>query len=184
MTSPLSPAEAFRTHIAPEVEVMLRVARTLTGNHSDAEDLVQETLIRAWRAIDSFDGQYPRAWLLTILRRTHINMNRRQRPDVIEDPAGQHRARPAFNATADVTPEDQVLDATLSSEIERSLAGLDPRFRTALLLVDVDSLSYAEAAEVLGVPIGTVMSRLSRARDRMRRSLREQGVLGPHTAVR
>jgi RNA polymerase sigma factor (sigma-70 family) len=77
-------ATAFRVHIEPEIEVLLRVAGALTGNSAEAEDLVQETLIRAWRSGERFDGAHPRAWLLTILRNTHKNMHRRQRPDLVE----------------------------------------------------------------------------------------------------
>ena len=71
---------AFERYVLPEIEVLLRVANSLTRNHAEAEDLVQDTLLRAYRAIDGFDGRYPRAWLLTILRNTHINRNRRRRP--------------------------------------------------------------------------------------------------------
>ena len=77
---------------------MLRVARTLTGNPADAEDLVQETVIRAFSALDRFDGAHPRAWLLTILRHTNMNMHRRRRPDLVEDWAGVQGAKPAFGA--------------------------------------------------------------------------------------
>lgn len=87
-------ATAFRTYVEPELEVLLRVARTLTGSAGDAEDLVQETLIRAWRSVDRFDGRHPRAWLFTILRNTNMNMNRRQRPVTVEDPAVLSRADP------------------------------------------------------------------------------------------
>jgi RNA polymerase sigma-70 factor (ECF subfamily) len=168
--------QAFRCQVEPEIEVLLRVAYTLTGSWPDAEDVVQETLIRAWRALDRFDGAHPRAWLLTILRHAHLNSLRRQRPDVVADVAATPGAWPAFGAPAEPSPEERVIEVTFGAEVERALAALDPRFRTVLLLVDVDQLSYAEVAEVLGVPLGTVMSRLSRARDRVRRQLRTQAV--------
>lgn len=163
---------AFRTHVEPEIEVLLRVARTLTASWVDAEDLVQETLIRAYRAIDRFDGAHPRAWLLTILRHTNVNMNRRTRPDLVEDWSALHNPRPAFAAREQPDPEEQIMDTILDEDLERAICALDPRFRTAVLLVDVDQLSYAEAAQVLGVPVGTIMSRLSRGRDRLRTLLR------------
>lgn len=174
MSGQPSQGARFREYVEPEIKVLLRVARTLTGSTADADDLVQETLIRAWRAVDHFDGNHPRAWLLTILRRTHINMHRRKRPDLVEDPAHELSARPAFGAARSVTPEEKVLDGTLGDDVASALAELDPKFRTTLLLVDVDKLSYAQAAETLGVPVGTVMSRLSRARDRMRASLQSR----------
>ncbi len=163
---------AFGTHVEPELAVMLRVARTLTGNQADAEDLVQETVIRAFNALDRFDGAHPRAWLLTILRHTNMNMRRRQRPDLVGDWAGVRGTRPAFGARVVPSAEDTVVDTILSEDLEAAVSSLDARFRTVLLLVDVDRLTYAEAADVLGVPIGTIMSRLSRARNRVRLHLR------------
>ncbi len=159
----------------PEIGLLLRVAFTLTGSWADAEDAVQETLVRAWNAVDSFDGAHSRAWLLTILRRTNANLHRRRRPDVVAEPGECSGARPAFGTARPLNPEDQIVETILEDTLERAVARLDPRFRTVLLLVDVDQLSYAEAADTLGVPVGTVMSRLSRARDRVRRQLRGCG---------
>lgn len=176
-------AEAFATHVEPEIDVLLRVAHTLTGSWSDGEDVVQETLIRAYRAIDSFDGRHPRAWLLTILRRTHLNSVRRTRPVLVEDQTLERR-RPAFGQAASAaSPEDVVGEAHLDDDIEQALLALDPRFRTAVLLVDVHQLTYAEAADLLGVPLGTLMSRLSRARARLRKQLRHRHPRRPPTTT-
>lgn len=164
-------SQTFREVVEPEIEVMLRVAYSLTARPADAEDLVQEALLRAYRALDRFDGRHPRAWLLTILRHTHLNMQRRTRPDLVGDWSLMQGERPAFGTSAAASPEQTYLDATLSAELVRALQELDPRFRAAVVLVDVHDLTYAEAAAVLGVPVGTVMSRLSRARDRLRRRL-------------
>lgn len=161
----------FTRQLAPEIPVLLRVARTLTGSWSDAEDLVQETLVRAWRGCADFDGAHPRAWLLTILRRTHLNMVRRRRPDLLGPPEEADGHRPAFGPARSPRPEDRVMDQTFSAAVERSVAGLKPGFRTVLLLVDVDQLTYAEAAHVLDIPVGTVVSRLFRARGKVRRGL-------------
>ncbi|MGX7730835.1 RNA polymerase sigma factor [Rhodococcus sp. 2H158] len=163
-------ARGFRQYVEPEIEVLLRVALTLTGP-ADAEDLVQETLVRAWRSVDRFDGRHPRAWLLTILRNTNMNMHRRQRPDSVDDVAAYAGARPAFGIDPPST-EDRVLESILPEDLERAVQALDSKFRTVLFLIDVDQLTYSEAADVLGVPVGTVMSRLSRARDRVRKYLR------------
>ena len=76
---------AFDEHVVPQIEVLYRVALAMTGQPADAEDLVQDTLVRAFRAIDGFDGAHPRAWLLTILRNTHINRGRRRRPVLFND---------------------------------------------------------------------------------------------------
>ncbi len=162
---------AFNEYVRPEIEVLLRVATSLTGRGGGAEDLVQETLIRAFRAIDSFDGRYPRAWLLTILRRTHINMHRRNRPGTTDDVEQLRGSRPAFGSTEAPSPEDQVLDQLLDPALQQAVQSLDAKFRDVLMLVDVDQLNYAEAAAALDVPVGTVMSRLSRARAKVRRHL-------------
>ena len=164
--------QAFRRYVEPEIEVLLRVARTLTGSWADSEDLVQDTLIRAYRAIEGFDGAHPRAWLLTILRNTNHNSHRRQRPDLTAQITDLDGQRPAFGAVTAANPEQTVTDRLLDDPIENALAALDPKFRTVLLLIDVDQLTYAEAAELLGIPVGTVISRLSRARARVRANLR------------
>lgn len=162
---------SFRAYVEPEIEVLLRVARGLASSDADAEDLVQETLLRAYRGLHRFDGKHPRAWLLTILRNTNINLHRRRRPLVVEDGELMRSSRPAFGPTGVHSAEDAFLHLELDVELEAAVSALDPRFRSALLLVDVHDLSYAEAAALLGVPVGTVMSRLSRARERVRRHL-------------
>lgn len=169
-----SRARSFHEHVEPEIAVLLRVARTLTGSWADAEDLVQETLIRAYRFVDRFDGRHARAWLLTILRHTNVNMNRRQRPELIADGDVLADHRPAFAAAPQQTPEDVVVDNQLEEHLARAVNALDPKFRQVLVLIDIDQLTYAEAAGALGVPIGTVMSRLHRARDRVRRGVASQ----------
>lgn len=164
---------AFEQYVIPEIEVLLRVARSMTRNGADAEDLVQDTLLRAYRAIDRFDGRYPRAWLLTILRNTHINRNRRKRPELLRDPDGTSSQieQVAGNEQTDANVEN-VFDV----EIQRALAALDEPFRRVIELVDIGGLSYTEAAKTLGVPIGTVMSRLHRARSRIRDHLERVGI--------
>lgn len=162
---------AFAEYIEPEIGVLLRVARTVTGTWADAEDLVQDTLIRAYRALDSFDGAHPRAWLLTILRNTNINSHRRQRPDLLDGDDNLERHTPAFGVVDTSSPEQALTDRELGEDLHRAVAALDPKFSTVLLLVDVDDLSYAEVADVLGIAVGTVTSRLSRARKRLRHDL-------------
>lgn len=100
-----------------------------------------------------------------------MNMHRRRRPDAIEDATVYPDARPAFGVEQPTT-EDRVMAAILPADLERAVQALDSKFRTVLLLVDVDQLTYSEAADVLGVPVGTVMSRLNRARGRVRKQLR------------
>lgn len=175
-----SPGARFRRWVVPELDVLARVARSITGNPTEAEDLVQDTLLRAYRAIDRFDGRHPRAWLLTILRNAHVNRNRRRRPTLLRDPDTTMEQLAAPPSADD--PEDAAVRDTFSAAVEEAFADLPPRFRRVVELVDVGGLSYAEAAAVLGVPIGTVMSRLHRGRRRIRARLAAAGIRPPGTA--
>jgi RNA polymerase sigma-70 factor (ECF subfamily) len=166
--------DAFRRYVVPELPVLLRVARRITGNPIDAEDLVQETVIRAHRAVDRFDGRYPRAWLLTILRNTWRNMNRRTRPRLL-DTDDELLSVPATGADGRSGAEEHVVDRMLDAELAAGLRNLSDAHRVVVLLVDIDGLTYQEAADVLGVPSGTVMSRLHRARKRLRARLEQRG---------
>ena len=165
----------------PELDVLLRVARSITGNADDAEDLVQETLLRAYRASATFDGEHPRAWLLTIMRNANINSHRRQRPALLRDPdGGGDRTDPRSPVAP--SAEDVVSESWVDDRIDAAMDGLSPPLRQAMQLVDVDRLTYDEAAAVLGVPSGTVMSRLHRARRRVRDRLARHTDLGGTTA--
>jgi RNA polymerase sigma-70 factor (ECF subfamily) len=169
----LDAATAFETYVVPEIPVLLRVARSLTTSAADAEDLVQDTLLRAFRGIDRFDGAHPRAWLCTILRNTQVNRTRRRRPGLLADPD----ADPADPADTGPGPEALAESAEFQAAVMEALAGLPARFGRVVELVDVDGLSYAEAATVLDVPLGTVMSRLHRGRARIRRQIADRGLV-------
>lgn len=162
--------DGFEKYVVPELEVLMRVAYSITGNRSDADDLVQDTLLRAYKAIERFDGRHPRAWLMTIMRNAQINRVRRRRPSLMRDP-DLTLAVVSNTETDGRSPEDQALDQVFDARLERSLAGLNAQFREAIQLVDIDGLSYAEAASVLDVPVGTIMSRLHRARKSIRNDL-------------
>jgi RNA polymerase sigma-70 factor, ECF subfamily len=163
----------FDRYVVPEIEVMLRVARSLTAHQAEAEDLVQDALLRAYRSIDAFDGRHPRAWLLTIVRNTHINRNRRRRPALLDDPDAPEVDGQAGTGASS---EDAYLDGTFDGAVEAALRALPPDALRVVELVDLAGLSYAEAAEVLDIPVGTIMSRLHRARRRMREDLKRTGV--------
>ncbi len=160
----------FNEFVVPELDVLFRVAYSMTRSKADAEDLVQDTLVRAYRAIDRFDGRYPRAWLLTIMRNAQINRVRRKRPELMHDP-DQTMGRIADESADAADAETQLMDQTLDAPLEKALNSLPPKFRSVVELVDLNELSYKEAAEVLGVPVGTVMSRLHRARRNIREKL-------------
>ncbi len=160
----------FNKYVLPELEVLMRVARSITGNPTDADDLVQDTLMRAYKSIERFDGRYPRAWLLTIMRNAQINRVRRKRPELMRDP--DVTLAIVANTDSDAqTPESAVMDLTFDAAIEQSLRSLPPQFREAIHLVDINGLSYNEAAAVLDIPVGTVMSRLHRGRKLIRNDL-------------
>lgn len=166
---------AFERYVLPEVEVLLRVALSMTRNAADAEDLVQDTMLRAFRGISGFDGRYPRAWLLTILRNTHVNRNRRRRPELFRD------ADAGMVVLESQTPEpgaEQIaVGGSFDHLVETALAELPDRYRRVVELVDIEGLSYRDAAEALAVPVGTVMSRLHRARRRIRDRLVAGGLV-------
>jgi len=165
----LSAEQAFQKYVLPEIDVLGRVALSLTRHSADAEDLVQDTLVRAWKAIERFDGRYPRAWLLTIMCNTNLNRVRKRLPDLERNP--DEGVSVLETAEPHVSAEDEVIDPVFDARVVAALDGLPDRFRRVLEMVDVDGLTYAEAAEVLDVPVGTVMSRLHRARRRIRDEL-------------
>lgn len=139
-------------------------ARRFTCCDACADDLTQETLLRAFRGLDRFDGRYPRAWLATIVRNGAITRSRQRRHDILHAP-DMHAA------AATLEPEHVVLDQTLDGRLHTALADLPASLLDVVEAVDIRGLSYREAAVALGVPIGTVMSRLHRARRRLRRAL-------------
>lgn len=166
---------AFERWVLPELPTMYRVALAITRDHAEAEDVVQDSLVRAYRSLDRFDGANPRAWLLTIVRHTHINRNRRRRPGLLADPDHlDHRAGTVPGA------DTEALAAMFDSRVEAALRELPADQRAVIELVDVAGLSYQQAADALGLPAGTVMSRLHRGRRRIKRKL--SGLALPDTS--
>ncbi len=165
----------FASYVLPEMELLYRVARTLTDQPADAEDLVQDTLVRAYRALDRFDGAYPRAWLLTILRNTHINRGRQRRPLLLRT---DDMAVTEVGVVPPSVPssEEVVLSEQFEAVVVEALAALSDKHRLVVELVDIKGLSYQEAADRLGVPRGTVMSRLHRGRARIRARIKASGL--------
>ncbi|MEX1038675.1 MAG: sigma-70 family RNA polymerase sigma factor [Acidimicrobiia bacterium] len=156
-------------------------AMRMTRNPADAEDLVQETFLKAYRAYDSFTaGTNLKAWLYRILTNTYINKYRKaaRRPDEVdlgdvEDLYMYRRIGSEESAEASRTTEDRVLDGLVESDIKRAVESLPENFRIPVLLADLEGLSYQEIADILEIPIGTVMSRLHRGRKAMQKTLWE-----------
>ena len=153
----------FEDAVTAELPVMYRVARRLTLDPVEAEDLVGQVLLRAARAWCSFDGRHTRSWLLKILRNEHVLALRRKaaRPRTI----GLEAAGEAGSFT-----EPAIVGETTSG-ILNALDGLPEEYRLAVALCDVEEMSYREAAKAMDVPLGTVRSRLYRGRQMLRETL-------------
>ena len=173
--SPTADPSAFDKYVVPEIPLLYRVALSLAGQPADAEDLVQDTLIRAYRAIDRFDGAYPRAWLLTILRHTHLNRVRVRSAVLLADGDGVAATMDRLG-TATPAAEEVVVSELFEAVVAEAMSALPEKHRQVIQLVDIEGLSYQEAADRLGVPRGTVMSRLHRARTRIRTRLTAAGL--------
>jgi RNA polymerase sigma factor (sigma-70 family) len=159
----------FRHVVLPHLPECYALARWLTGDRADAQDVVQEACLRALRAIGSFAGNNARAWTLTIVRNTAYSWLRKNRPAalvIVEDLEAVERAQ-ANPGNAGETPEAALIAKTEAARLQRAITELPVPFREALVLRDVQGLGYRDIAEVTGVPIGTVMSRLARARNRL-----------------
>lgn len=155
-------------------------ALRLTRSPEDASDLSQEALVRAYTAFDRFDGRNFKAWMLRILTNLYINRYRKiQRTGQASSLDEEDAHEPV--APAEEAPDRQVFDGMMGTEVEAALAKVPEVFRTAVILSDVEGLSYDEVAEVTEVPVGTVRSRLARGRAILRRELEdfalEQGIL-------
>lgn len=161
----------FDQVIAPHLARAYNLARLLVGNLADAEDLVQEASLRAFRALDGFHGGDAKTWLLVIVRNACYSFlgSRRRTENVVEFEEDQHSA-----TTAAATPESAVLQNADAATVRRAIEELPPEFREALMLREMEELSYRQIAEITSVPVGTVMSRLSRARSLLRQRLAEQ----------
>jgi RNA polymerase sigma-70 factor (ECF subfamily) len=158
---------AFEAEALAALDSLYRVALRLSRSPADAEDLVQETYLKAFRAADRFEpGTNLRAWLFTILHNTARNQARdRARDMVAVDSEVVERASDLQPSTGQTeTPESALLRETLAPELQAAIDALPDAFRQAVWLRDVEEFSYAEIAQMLSVPIGTVMSRISRGR--------------------
>ncbi|HYN11050.1 MAG TPA: sigma-70 family RNA polymerase sigma factor [Burkholderiales bacterium] len=151
-----------------------RYARALVGDRSAADDLVQDTLERAWAKLHLYRrGTDLRAWLFTVMHNVHVNKVRAARAtDSLEDDMPELAQRGTQG------------DALLVRDLERSIARLPAEQRAVLLLVTLEEMSYDDVARTLGIPIGTVMSRLSRAREKLRSMMLGQGMAAKLKVVR
>lgn len=161
----------FERVIWPHSRAAYQFARWLVRNERDAEDVAQEALLKALRAVDSMRGEDARAWLLAIVRNTAMNFMTRHKP------AGETQWIAADDQRADHAPDPErtLLDRSRSERVRTAIANLQPEFREAIVLREIEGLAYKEIGFVLKIPVGTVMSRLSRARALLARELSMEG---------
>jgi RNA polymerase sigma-70 factor, ECF subfamily len=162
----------FEEAVLPHLDAAYNLARWLTRNDADAQDVVQEAFLRALRFFSGFRGEDARAWLLTIVRNTcYTWLKRTKSREVFSDFTEAMYAR----ESDDPDPETVQLIKAQTLLVSEAIEKLPLEFREILVLRELEELSYKEIAEVTGIPIGTVMSRLARARKRLLASLKVDG---------
>ncbi len=171
--------EDFEAGVLAQLDSLYRTALRLTHNQQEAEDLVQETMLKAFRFANSYTpGTNLRAWLFRILNTSAINRYRKQatHPTTAPLPEGEefylyNRIRDMSGQELSAGAEDEVLSKYLDEDVYNALNALPYNFRMPVILADIEGMSYKEIAEALQIPIGTVMSRISRARHHLQQSL-------------
>jgi RNA polymerase sigma-70 factor (ECF subfamily) len=177
--------ERFREVVLPHLDDALSLARWLTGNRHDAEDVVQDACIRALSALGTQTVGNSRAWLLAIVRNTTFTWLGKNRPKalvVTDDDRVFEEARSRMNVETEPTPEAALIAKADAALLQRAIADLPTSYRETLVLREITGPSYREIAEVTASPIGTVMSRLARARDLLVQRIGEAQTLEGRTA--
>ena len=157
--------QRFETLALPHMDAAYNLARWLSRSPVEADDIVQDAMLRAFRAFDGFRGGDIKAWLLTIVRNCWLSTIAGRRAHAGLD----DQELPA----TDASPEDAAMQAGTQRRMDLLIAQLTPEFREVLILREMEDLSYREIAEITGTPIGTVMSRLARARTQLREGAKE-----------
>ncbi|MGZ5354227.1 MAG: sigma-70 family RNA polymerase sigma factor [Actinomycetota bacterium] len=176
----------FEQDVVPLLSNLYGAALRLTRNPQDAEDLIQETFLRAYRGFAGFqEGTNLRAWMYRILTNTFINAYRKKQREPVtvqdDDIEDWYLYDRLGGAGVEASAETEVLEKIPDEDVQRALEDLSENFRMAVLLADVEGFSYKEIAEILDIPIGTVMSRLHRGRKALQNALwqtvRERGLV-------
>ena len=179
MTSP-EKLRRFEEQISPHLKSAYNLARWLTRRHEDAEDVVQEAFLRAFSAFESFRGDDAKPWLLTIVRNTSMTWLKRNRNAAATIGLEQSLEDPIERSP---DPEETLLISCDREQVRQALEQLPSDFREAVVLREMEGLSYREISTIIGVPLGTVMSRLSRGRDWLRRILSSPRPVKPEGGV-
>jgi len=190
ITTKEAATEDFEAGVLAQLDSLYRTALRLTHNQQEAEDLVQETMLKAFRFANTYQrGTNLRAWLFRILNTSAINRYRKQATHPMTTPLPEGEEFYLYNRIRDINgqelstgAEEEVLSQYLDEDVYQALNDLPLNFRMPIILADIEGLSYKEIAQALNIPIGTVMSRISRARRHLQRSLwtyaRNRGYLG------
>ena len=155
----------FERMVLPHLDAAFNLARWMTRNTSDAEDIAQEAMLRAFRFFDTFRGEDARVWLLTIVRNTYLTWIRRQLP---QQNSAEFDERLHTDIETALTPETEFLRQATAEQVRRAIEQLPPEYREVILMRELEQMSYKEIAAVTQSPLGTVMSRLSRGRSVLR----------------
>jgi RNA polymerase sigma-70 factor (ECF subfamily) len=177
----------FRQEMVPHRDILYNYALKTTGNSDDAKDLLQDTYLKAFRFIDKFEsGTNAKAWLFRIMKNSFINDYRKttRTPDQVDYNEVEEYINLVKDKSSDANDlREQLFENTLDDEVVTAMKSLTEEFRTIIILSDLEGMSYEEIAEILSIPLGTVRSRLPRARKVMQEKLRdfaiEQGYLKP-----
>jgi RNA polymerase sigma-70 factor, ECF subfamily len=172
MAEPSQAARSFDDEALPHLDALYRVALRLTGDPSQAEDLVQDTMLKAYRSWRQYrPGTNAKGWLLTILRNTFINDYRRRKLEPVAMDLEAVEPHAIYRSIEDTDPEGTFFSRIVDEKVLEAVDALPPDFREVLVLSDMEGMRYAEIAEALQLPIGTVKSRLFRARRQLQAAL-------------
>ena len=169
MTSEIT-RRRFTEQVLPHLDDAYSLARWLTGNPTDAEDVVQDACMRALRALDGAPVEHPRAWLLAVIRNTAFTWLAKNRPHAVVLAGGAEKAHAlqgALEEQAAPTPEEALIAKADRESVTAAIDVLPIMFKETLVMREINGLSYREIAEATSTPVGTVMSRLARARTLM-----------------
>ncbi len=181
MNNPISPEQQrFEKEFLPHLEALHSFAFHLCYNEEDAADLVQETFLKAFRFIDKFEeGTNAKAWLFKILKNAYINQYRKdaRQPSMVDyDEVAVYQEEEEGQSTSYFDLREEIFDQMMGDEVSTALNALPEEFRTGIWLCDIEGFSYEEIAKITDIPIGTVRSRLFRARNMLKEKLQNYAV--------
>jgi RNA polymerase sigma-70 factor, ECF subfamily len=177
MAEPSAAGRSFDEEALPHLDALYRVALRLTGDPSQAEDLVQDTMLKAYRSWKQYrPGTNAKGWLLTILRNTFINDYRRRKHEPIAMDLEAVEPHALDRSIQEADPEGTFFSQIVDAKVLEAIDALPADFREVLVLSDIEGMRYAEIAETLKIPVGTVKSRLFRARHQLQAGLYDHAV--------